>query len=259
LSKAISKAPSSKLVIPEEVGGVIQSHYNRYLVNPSLSDLDVLLLSTYMVEFSQKGAGAEYDDVKSMFVTLSRREDNFRKVMHIARPRYLDSEGTKLYFRAEGLELLRKKLGQVGKSPVYVIKSGQQFTGIKLLEQFLTNEIKGDELLVCDPYVSHVTLFPFTAISGRVKIMKILTSNITEPEKFVNYAAKMTREMGIQVQTKISKKIHDRYLISNETCWAIGTSIKDVGNKDTTIRDISDVLTSMLDLFQERWAESEAL
>lgn len=255
MSKAGSR-PHKRLDIPPEFSGAVQEHYDRYIADASLSDPEVLLLSVYIVEFSHQTAGAEYAETKETFVALSRREDNFRKAIHVTRQKYLDLEGTRLYFRAEGLELLRKKLGQIGKSPVYVVKSGQQFSGIKLFENFLTNEMKNKELLICDPYVSHITLFPLSILTGTLTNVRLLTANVFEEEKFRHYSERLSKESGITLETRLNRKIHDRYLISGESCWALGTSIKDIGNKDTTIRDISEVIASMTSLFQERWNES---
>jgi len=66
----------------------------------------------------------------------------------------------------------------------------------------------------------------------------------------------MVRELNITIEVKVNQKIHDRFIISGKQCWSIGSSIKDLGNKDTTIREISEVVTSMKALFFERWTET---
>ncbi len=55
-------------------------------------------------------------------------------------------------------------------------------------------------------------------------------------------------ETNINVEVKLNRKIHDRYLISGGRCWSIGTSIKDLGNKDTVIKEISEVTDSLKQL-----------
>jgi len=67
----------------------------------------------------------------------------------------------------------------------------------------------------------------------------------------------MEREMRIIVEIKVNRRIHDRYLISGKKCWHFGASIKDLGNKDTTIKEISEVVTSMKEIFKERWQEAQ--
>lgn len=61
--------------------------------------------------------------------------------------------------------------------------------------------------------------------------------------------------MNISIEIKINQKLHDRYLICGEKCWHFGTSIKDLGNKDTIIKEISEVYQSMKELFEVRWEE----
>jgi hypothetical protein len=190
-----------------------------------------------------------------MFV--GRKQANYRANIHNAKKKPLvDQKDTVLYFTIHGLKRIRELLGQIEKAPVHVIKSGQSFTAMKLFEEFLAEEVKSEEIQLCDSYVSPTTLFPFSALKEKVKFIKILTTNVHDADKFKEYRKKMQNETSISIEVKVSSKIHDRYLISREKCWSIGASIKDLGNKDTTIREISEVTGSMTDLFLERWNES---
>ena len=147
-------------------------------------------------------------------------------------------------------------LGQLGKSPIYILKHGQNLQAVRLFEEFLSEEILKDEVLLCDSHVSHSTLFPFSVLKGKTKSIKILTSNVYDSAKMKAYRKKMEKEMRISVQVRNNNKIHDRFLICGHKCWSIGSSVKDLGNKDTIIREISEVTNSMKDLFSERWDES---
>ncbi|MGQ9719565.1 MAG: hypothetical protein ACUVWK_07005 [Nitrososphaerales archaeon] len=225
------------------------------MADDSLSDMDVILLSVYFIEHNNKKAGVEYDECKQLFTRLGRKEANYKANIYLAKKiSLIEVTDTVLNLTIGGLKRIRKMLGQIEKTPVHVIKSGQSFTAIKLLE-----EIKSDEILLCDPYISSITLFPFSILKGKVKSIKILTFNIHDSDKFREYRIKMEKETGITIGVKVSKKIHDRYLISGDKCWSFGSSIKDLGNKDTTIREISEVTTSVRDLFSERWDESDEL
>ncbi|MBI4052960.1 MAG: hypothetical protein HY394_02895 [Candidatus Diapherotrites archaeon] len=240
------------------MSGLIQKYHNKLIADDVLSDSDVLLLIIYLIENQNKTAGVQYTDCKNLFMDLGRREDNFRKILHKAKKdSFVKEENRSLYFLSKGLKKIRTILGQIGKSAVYIIKSGQNFSAIKLFEEFLysiTNS-KDPEILVCDSYVSPETLFPFATIKGRIKILKILTSNIYDLSKFESYKGKLGKELGIKIEVKINQKIHDRFIICDGKCWTIGSSIKDLGNKDTTIKEISEIATSMTNLFTERWNE----
>lgn len=246
-----------KITFPEELSGLFHKYHDRILVDSSLSDKDVILLSIYLIEQKNQKAGVSRTKCRKLFSDLGRTVDpNFRVNLNNARKESLvKQEGSVLYFLSDGLNRVSKILGQVEKAPVYVIKSGENFTAIKKLEEFFAREIDSKELLLCDPYISHSTLFPLTVLKGRVSSVKMLTSNIEDNDKFKNYLAKMKKEFEMSVEVKLSKKIHDRYMICGDKCWAFGTSIKDLGNKDTIIREISEVTTSMKELFSGRWIE----
>jgi len=254
-SKKKSDVPS--LNIPPEMSGILQKHHNTIIADGSLSDLDVILVSIYLIENSSKKAGANYNEIKDLFVSFGRKDKNFKVNVYQAKKKsLLKGDNRNLYFLADGLKKVRTILGQVSKSPVYVIKSGENFTAIKLFEEFLNSQIKDQEVLICDPYINYCTLFPFTILKGKVKTLRVLTTNIYDSDKFNEYKKKLSKESGINIEIKLNKKIHDRFLINGNKCWSLGGSIKDLGNKDSTIREISEVTTSMKDLFHERWAEN---
>ncbi len=248
----------SKIEIPLEISGLMHEHHDRLLADESLADLDVILLSLYLIESKNKKAGVKYDASKNLFVLLGRKKANYKANIYLAKKQNLiEAKDTILNFTIKGLKRIRTLLGQVEKTPVYVIKSGQSFSAIMLFEKFLSTEINAEELLLCDPHISASTLFPLATLKGKVKTINILTSNIYDSSKFEAYRDKMQKETGANIDVRVSRKIHDRYLISNDRCWTIGTSIKDLGNKDTTIREISEVSNSMRELFIERWSETK--
>lgn len=245
-----------QIKIPDEISGLVHKYNNQLLADDSLSDMDVLLLSIYLVEYLNKKSGVKYSTCKEFFTSLGRNEKAFAVYVQRAKKNNLIKDRDKnLFFLIKGLKIIRDILGQVEKAPVQLIKSGENFTAIKLFEEFLSNELKGEEILLCDSHISPSTLFPFSVLKGRLKSMKILTSNVFDSDKFKDYQKKMKKEMDISIEIKINKKIHDRYLICKNKCWHIGTSIKDLGNKDSIIKEISEVLDSMKNLFNERWIE----
>ncbi|MGA2237957.1 MAG: hypothetical protein ABSG74_01980 [Candidatus Bathyarchaeia archaeon] len=242
------------------MSGLFPRYYDRVLADEALSDLDVILLGMYLIERRNNKAGVTYSECRQFFTYVGRKAVNYAPNIHNAKKKPLiDQRDSVLYLTIHGLKRIREILGQIEKTPVHVIRSGQSFTAMKLFEEFLIEEVKAEEILLCDSYVSPATLFPFSILKGKVKSIKLLTTNVHDGDKFKEYRKKMQTETGILVEVKVSGKIHDRYLISHEKCWSIGASIKDLGNKDTTIREISTVTESMTDLFLERWNESPTL
>ena len=241
----------------QNFSGLLHKYNDRILADESLSDMDVLLLSIFLIDENKQKAGAKYGEVKDYFISFGRKYNNFKVTIHNAKKQsFIEDKDKIIFLLVKGLKRIRKFLGQIEKSPVYVIKSGENFSALKLFEEFLKNEINKNELLICDPYISHLSLFPFTILNGKLKSIKILTANIFDSTKFKEYAKKMKKEMSVSIDVKTNKKIHDRFMICGNRCWSFGTSLKDLGNKDTLFKEISEVSNSMKDLFLERWNEN---
>ena len=109
--------------------------------------------------------------------------------------------------------------------------------------------------MLCDSHISHVTLFPFADVQKKINSLKILAFKIHDDAQLKIYVEKFKKEHNISVEIKTSDKVHDRYLLAGENCWSIGASIKDLGNKDTMIREVNDMKHSLTELFKERWNE----
>ena len=84
-------------------------------------------------------------------------------------------------------------------------------------------------------------------------------NGIYDKIKFNGYLNKMKSEFDISIDVKTNKQIHDRFIIFEKTCWSIGSSIKDLGNKDTVISEVTEVINSLKDLFNKRWTEVQTI
>ena len=254
----LDKDKTVELDIPENLTGITHRYHERYLADNSLSDVDVVLLSVHFIEYNNKKSGASYVEVKKLFVALGRKEQpNFAVAFHRAKKQNFieDSDGI-VRFQIRGIKHIERILGLVGRAPVFLIKAGQSFSAVKLFEEFLIGEVKEPEILLCDSHISPSTLYPFSVLKGTLRTLKILSSNVYESEKLNEYKEKLRKEANVLVDIRQSYKIHDRYLVSGKSCWGIGTSIKDLGNKDTVISELPSVASSLSALFIERWAES---
>ena len=245
-----------------KIGNLVQDYHDRLFINSSLSDLKVLLLCIFIADENNKSTGHTYIYIKSMFVTLGRNDVNFRVAMSGAKKKkFVDTKysnknkGDLIYLTIYGINEVRNILGESQKSNIYLIKSGQTFSAIKIFENFLEEELSSNEILLCDTYISERTLFPFTVLEGKLNKLRILTSNLCDKTKYNDYKNRLSLEFKLIVEEKENRKIHDRYIIGNQKCWSIGTSLKDFGNKDTIIKEVPEVYLSLKDLFNERWNE----
>ena len=247
----------NKDLFPKRLSGLFHKYQDTYLVDDSLSNPEVLLLCINLIDEINKKSRSKYENIKDLFISLGKKENNFNVAVTRAKQRkWIELKDNCFFIQIGGLKKIREILGQVGKAPVYIIKYGHHFQARKLFEEFLSEEIVYDEVLLCDSYVSHLTLFPFSVLKGIIKSIKILTSNVYDSAKMKAYKKEMEKELAISVEIKNNNKIHDRFIICGDKCWTIGSSIKDLGNKDATIKEISEVTSSMKNLFCERWNEA---
>ncbi len=88
---------------------------------------------------------------------------------------------------------------------------------------------KTDKLMLIDEHVSYQTLLSFIAVKGRFSVFNIITSNIPEDKRdFDSYIDRFKKETGAKVNIRISHKSHDKILIADNKCLAMGSSIKDL-------------------------------
>lgn len=111
------------------------------------------------------------------------------------------------------------------------------------------------EIFLCDAYISSATSALFLVFRGKVKKVKILTKKIKHKPLFLTHKA-LYEILGIQFEVKENSKVHDRFLLyGNNRCIMIGSSLDDLGMRDTTVVEDPNHYTSKIQLFNERWAE----
>ncbi len=250
---------SSKLSIdiPAHFSNVVQQYQDRFFVD--MPREETLLVAVYLFDFTNgKANGVSYLDCKTLFSSLGKKESDFSKALYSTKKKgNIELKKGKIYLTLAGVVRLDQSIGNILRTSVYIIKSGEQFAAIKLFEEFLMKNVGScAHIRLCDSYISEKTLFAFSNLKGRIKQITILTSQITDISKFNAYCQKMQSEMGIKIEVYESKKIHDRYIIFDNNCWVLGGSIKDIGNKDSLIKEVSEISSSLAALFQSRCTEA---
>jgi hypothetical protein len=245
-----------------KLNGLVKEYFDRIFIDSKISDLNVLLLLIFNYDSKIKVTGLLTTKAKEMFETLGRKVKNFNKCKSIASKgdfiEKRESPGKNveyLYLTQKGINKVNELLGISLKRPVYIIKSGEKFSALKIFEEFLGNEMKTEIINLCDTHISDKTLFPFSELKGNLKKLNILTSNIYDEIKFESYKNNLLSEYKIEVEVRKSFKLHDRYILGNNKCWTLGTSLKDIGNKDTIIRENNEIYGSLKEIFDIRWKE----
>ena len=124
-----------------------------------------------------------------------------------------------------------------------LIPAGRLLRGKEELEEIL-KALKGSYAMVCDPYCSSNTLTVLESIPSDLPLT-VLTVNIADEKKFIDAARILKgkgRNITVAVVPKTSRdKPHDRFIVTDSRGWQMGASIKDIGNKDTNIHELSNL------------------
>jgi hypothetical protein len=69
-------------------------------------------------------------------------------------------------------------------------------------------------------------------------------------------AVKDFRSEGRTIEVRRHAKLHDRYLIFNDRCWLIGSSLKDAGKKALNVIECLDSKQAIVSDAEKKWGEA---
>lgn len=249
----------------EKAKRIFAKFYDKLFLNSKIKEPDTLLLCIYMLCNKNKTSKCKYNETKELFVSLGRKEENFRKVVYsLSQKRWIkkiENKETLLSLEFEGLKRIKEILSEEVGVKTWLISGGEIYRGKRLFEEKVITKLKG-EVKICDPYVSVATLDILYAIKNKVKV-RLLTQEIIELEKFKRYIKYLSKEKpNLTINVKIHRfsKLHDRYILSESGDWSIGHSLKDLGKKDTIISELDSGIRDALNFaFEKRWEEAQSL
>lgn len=243
---------------------IIHEFHDKLLLDDKPSDKTALLLSLYMCSNKSKQSEIPYDEVRNLFVIMGRKENNFAANLFNAKKEELVDEREEgkvklLSLKVKGLKAVKDLLGETIGVKTWLIESGKVYSGKKLFQEVVMSKI-GSIAKICDPYCGTRTLDLMREIKQKCKIF-LLTQAIEQKETFRRELKDFEKEfqhLEIEVRVFDGKTLHDRYIISDGNCWSIGSSLKDLGNKDTTITKLEDeVKYAIEEMFDKRWQEAK--
>jgi len=247
----------------EDAKYIIHEFHGKLLLDDKPSDKIALLLSLYMCSNKNNLSEIIYDEVKNLFVTMGRKEDNFKVNLFYAKKDGLidvreEGKVRLLSLKVKGLKVIKETLGQIIGVKTWLIESCKVYSGKKLFHETVISNI-GSVAKICDPYCGTRILDLISGIKQNCSIF-LLTQVIEQKESFkreLNDFANEFKHLIIEVRIFNNRKLHDRYIISEHNCWSIGSSLKDIGNKDTTITKLEDeVKYALEEIFDKKWQEA---
>lgn len=127
---------------------------------------------------------------------------------------------------------------------------------VKEIMQKLTGDIR-----ICDPHVSSGTL-DYVAQSSQVASIKLLTENVQDSSRMKRDLAALTKEHSAKLEIRVSQagQIHDRYILHKDGMLLVGTSLKDLGKKQSLVVQLSTSFAAeMSRAFDREWNRATKL
>jgi len=152
------------------------------------------------------------------------------------------------------LEQIKPLLDSKGIPAEISVPDSHPFTAKSHVRE-LVNEADTDVFLI-DPYVGPGTL---DCLREVVHSIRILTGERDQSiESGFKAAVHDFCIEGHKLKIRRHPKLHDRYLIFNERCWLIGSSIKDAGKKAFNVIECLDSKQAIISEAEKKWNEAIA-
>ena len=149
------------------------------------------------------------------------------------------------------LEALRPLLDGPAIPSEIAVPDDQPFTAKSEIRDFIAQS--ETELFLVDAYVGVATL---DCLREMTHSIRMLTGDQRQSiQQGFEAAVKDFRVEGFQLEVRRHPKLHDRYLIFNERCWLVGSSIKDAGKKALNVIECIDSKETIVKEAERKWKE----
>jgi len=150
------------------------------------------------------------------------------------------------------LEKLRPLLTAQTTPAEIAVPEGRPFTAKSEIRDLV--EKAEHEVFLVDAYVGINTLDCFRAVPHPIRILTGVQRQSVE--NGFETAVRDFRAEGRTIEIRRHAKLHDRYLIFNDRCWLIGSSIKDAGKKALNVVECLDSKQAIVTDAGKKWAEA---
>lgn len=110
---------------------------------------------------------------------------------------------------------------------------------------------------VVDNYVGGSTLDCLREVSEPIRLLTGSGSKSLSSD-FCRVLAEFVAE-GMRIEVRQHPKLHDRYLLFNDRCYLVGSSLKDAGKKRLNIVECVDSRPSIQEDVEAKWADASPL
>lgn len=132
------------------------------------------------------------------------------------------------------------------------VRPSNPFTAKAEVRELIT--IAKTPITVVDNYVGLGTLDCLREASQPIRLLTGAHDAAIEKD-FQRHLIEFTAE-GRTIEVKRHGKLHDRYIILNDRCWLIGSSLKDAGKKAFTMIEMTDTHDIVMRDVEDKWKEA---
>lgn len=158
-----------------------------------------------------------------------------------------------LRMKAKIIEL-KQMLGEPALSGELHVPEAKPFAAKSEMREFLGN--LETPVTIVDPYIGAGTLDCLRDVDKPIRILTGTRSQSIE-QGFERVLSEFIQE-GYQIEIHRHPRLHDRYILFNDRCWLVGSSLKDAGNKSFNCIEMIDGKLAISNEIEQKWNEADA-
>lgn len=234
------------------------------ITKPSVQALATLYLAKYRYGLSE--LSAEHVEVCLDFAGVNVSKESITKSLSRAGDVVKSFKaGPDTYYKimTKG-ELIAEDVLEGGNLKVVQIDAGTPRTSRKYIESVLLS-LKGT-VYICDPYYGHKTFDSLDKIPKSVPV-RFLSCRTSEDGSKLKRTIRAFKKEYPKTEIRIAvsgSKIHDRFLTDKKRLYLIGHGLKDIGEGDSFVIELSkatvpDLIRQVAEKFEEQWNSATPL
>jgi hypothetical protein len=151
------------------------------------------------------------------------------------------------------IEEMRGSLGEPKIPSQISTPAASRFTAKSMLREFLSPA--ETEVLLVDNWVGPETLDCLRDVKHPIRI---LTGDRQDLEaNGFDRTLGDTRIEGYRITIRRHPSLHDRYLVFNDRCWLVGSSLKDAGKKELNVIELIDGKSAIRRDLEDKWTSAQ--
>lgn len=133
------------------------------------------------------------------------------------------------------------------------VEEQKPFTAKSEVREFLENA--STPITIVDNYIGVGTLDCLRDVQHQICLLT--GSHKQNIEKSFDNAFSEFKAEGRNIKIKCHSKLHDRYILFNDRCWMVGSSLKDAGKKTFNVIECVDIKEAIVKEINRKWEEAQ--